>query len=88
MVSRVALQVVMRSDSVTILIMNADGSSGIDANVSAAAKLPVILPIAIGTLIAGGTLLLIGLLMIVLPIAVRGTSTPAPRPMTGPRPMM
>ncbi|TCM45013.1 hypothetical protein [Kribbella sp. VKM Ac-2568] len=71
----------------TILIMNADGSSGIDASVSAAAKLPIILPIAIGALIAGGTLLLIGLLMIVLPIAVRGNSTPAPRPTTGPRPM-
>jgi hypothetical protein len=72
----------------TILIMNADGSTGIDANVSAAAKLPIILPIAIGALIAGGTLLLIGLLMIVLPIAIRGTSTPAaPRPTTGPGPM-
>lgn len=70
----------------TIVIMNADGSSGIDTNVSAAAKLPIILPIAIGTLIAGGTLLLIGLLMIVLPIAIRGTGTPAPRPTAGPPP--
>jgi hypothetical protein len=70
----------------TILIMNADGSPGIDANVSAAAKFPIILPIAIGTLIVGGTLLILGLVVIGLTIVLRGTSTPAPRPMTGPPP--
>ena len=57
----------------TILVMNADGSAGIDADVSAAAELPAILPIAIVTLIVGGVLLLIGIAVIVLTIATRGS---------------
>jgi len=62
----------------TVLIMNADGSPGIDADISAAAELPVILPIAIVALVVGGVLTLIGIAIIVLTVTTRTNTTPHP----------
>ncbi|WP_329000178.1 hypothetical protein OHA18_37805 [Kribbella sp. NBC_00709] len=69
----------------SVLIMNADGSPGVDADISAAAELPVILPISIAALVVGAVLLLIGIAVIVVTVATRnsrrdtatpGTATP------------
>ncbi len=68
-----------------VVIMNADGSAVVDAEVSAGGTLPVILPIAIGALIVGGVLLLAGIAIIVVTIATRGSGR---RPMpTAPGPV-
>lgn len=63
----------------TILIMNADGSPGVDATISAGAKLPAVLPISIIALATGSVLLLVGTALIVVPIATRRTGRVAVR---------
>lgn len=55
----------------TILVMNADGSAGIDADLSAGATLPVLRPVAIGALIVGVVLLTIGVAVIVATVTTR-----------------
>jgi hypothetical protein len=55
----------------TIVVMNADGSAGVAANVSAGATFPVLDDIATGAFVAGGVLLLGGLALIVGAYAVR-----------------
>jgi hypothetical protein len=55
----------------TIVVMNADGSAGVEANVSAGATFPIMDDIAVGAFVAGGLLLLAGLAMIAAPIARR-----------------
>ncbi len=66
----------------TVLIMNADGSPGIDVDISAGAELPIIRPIAIVALVAGGVLTLLGIAIIVVTVATRtnGTKNTTPRP--------
>ena len=59
----------------TVLIMNADGSPGVDANISAGATLPAVLPISVIALVAGGILVLAGIALVVLPITTRRTVT-------------
>ncbi len=54
-----------------IVVMNADGSAGIDADLSTGATLSGVLPLAIGALIAGGVLLTIGVAVIILTITAR-----------------
>jgi len=57
-----------------IVIMNADRSVGVDADVSVGGTLPAVLPIAIGALVTGGVLLLGGIVLIALTIATRRQS--------------
>lgn len=54
-----------------IVVMNADGSAGIDADLSTGATLSGVLPLAIGALIAGGVLLTIGVAVIILTITAQ-----------------
>jgi len=55
----------------TLVIMNEDGSSGIDANVTFGAKIPWLSTVGIWLLASGGLVLIIGLLLIVL--SIRGS---------------
>jgi hypothetical protein len=55
----------------TVVIMNADGSAGVQAELSVGATLSVLQPIAIGMLIGGAVLFLAGIAMIVLPLVTR-----------------
>jgi hypothetical protein len=55
-----------------IVIMNTDGSAGVEADVSAGAALPIIRTVAVISLVAGGLLLIGGITMIVVAIATRG----------------
>jgi hypothetical protein len=58
----------------TVVIMNADGSPGVQTELSVAATLPVLQPIAIGMLVGGAVLFLAGIAMIVLPLVTRKAS--------------
>lgn len=63
----------------SIVVMNADRSAGVDADVSLGGTLPVLLPAAIAALVVGGLLLILGIVIIVLTIATRRTiGQPAP----------
>ncbi|HEY6745636.1 MAG TPA: hypothetical protein VI357_07945 [Mycobacteriales bacterium] len=55
----------------TVVVMNADGSPGVRADVDLGGTLPVLRGITIGLFVAGGVLLAGGLLLIVLPLATR-----------------
>jgi hypothetical protein len=59
-----------------IVIMNTDGSVGVEADVSAGATLPIIQTVAVISLVAGGLLLIGGITMIVVPLATRGPRPP------------
>ncbi|MFZ0626693.1 MAG: DUF4389 domain-containing protein, partial [Acidimicrobiia bacterium] len=60
-----------------VVIMNADGSTGVNAALSAAASVAILIPIAIGLLIAGAIFGVIAAVMLVF--AIRGNgSVPAP----------
>lgn len=62
-----------------IVVMNADGSAGIDADLSTGATLSGILPLTIGALIAGGVLLTTGIAVLILSItAQRSAATSLP----------
>jgi hypothetical protein len=55
----------LRPGAWTVVIMNADGSSAVDADVAVGANSPVFVPIAIGLIAIGGVLFIAGLLLIV-----------------------
>ena len=72
----------------SIVVMNADRSAGVDADISLGATLPVLLPASITAVVVGGLLLLIGIVIIVVTIATRPTvgqpvqAPPPPGPVT------
>jgi hypothetical protein len=55
----------------TVVVMNADGSPGVRADLDLGGTLPVLRWATVGLLIAGGLLLLGGLTLVVLPLATR-----------------
>jgi hypothetical protein len=52
----------------TLIIMNADASTGIEADVTAGVTLPILRPVAITMLVVGGLLLPVALVLIVGPV--------------------
>jgi hypothetical protein len=55
----------------TVVVMNADGSAGVHADVDLGGKLPVLRGATIGLFVGGGLLLVGGVLLIVLPLVTR-----------------
>ncbi len=55
----------------TVVVMNADGSAGVHADVDVGGALPVLRGTTIGLFVGGGVLLVGGVLLIVLPIVTR-----------------
>lgn len=65
----------------SVVVMNADRSQGVDTDVSVGGTLPIVLPIAIATLVVGGILLILGIVLIAVTVATRPTvRTPAQTP--------
>jgi hypothetical protein len=63
----------------TIVIMNADATSGVDAEMAAGFRTDVIWPVSIGLMVAGGLLFLVGLAMLIpgaVGLARRGSAPP------------
>ncbi|MEZ5100893.1 MAG: DUF4389 domain-containing protein [Thermoleophilia bacterium] len=61
------------------VLMNADGSAAVGASVALGARVPVVLPLAIGLLVGGGVLLVLGSVLIVLGArGGAGTATASP----------
>ena len=55
----------------TVVVMNADGTAGVHADVDLGGTLPVLRGATIGLFVAGGVLLVGGVLLIVLPLTTR-----------------
>jgi hypothetical protein len=55
----------------SVMVMNADGSPGVDTDVSVGGTLPVILPVSVGALVGGGVLLILGIAVIVVTLSTR-----------------
>lgn len=65
----------------TVVLMNADASQGVDAELSAGVKVDVALPIGIGMLVVGLLLGAAAAVLIVLSTRGRAPATPMPPPM-------
>ncbi|WP_324421271.1 DUF4389 domain-containing protein [Phycicoccus sp.] len=63
------LTVTPRAGDWTVVLMNADGSRGIDATVTAGAELPTLGALGTGLLVLAGSLLVAALLLVVLPLS-------------------
>jgi hypothetical protein len=72
----------------SVIVMNADGSQGVDTNASIGGKLPVVLPIAIAALVLGGVLLMIGIAIVVLTVATRRNARQPVQTAPGPAPSL
>jgi hypothetical protein len=75
-----------RSGSWTVVVMNADGRSGLDVRTDLGARMPAVLWIAIGSLIAGATFLAGGGLLIAGAIRGRGAGRASAGVSAGPDP--
>lgn len=60
----------------TVVVMNADGTAGVRADVDLGGTLPVLRGATIGLFVAGGVLLVGGVLLIVLPLVIRRQGRP------------
>ncbi len=61
----------------SLVVMNADGSRGVDATVHVGAQVPWLTGLAVGTIVVGLLLLLVGVVLVVVPL-VRASRTPRP----------
>jgi hypothetical protein len=59
----------------TVVVMNADGSAGVDADVTLGGSMRILGLAAAGVLAAGVVILVLGVLLIVIPLATRGYRT-------------
>jgi hypothetical protein len=60
----------------TLVVMNADGTAGVSADMSAGATVPVLSGIVVGMLVAGGVLLIVSIALVLLALNVgRGASS-------------
>ena len=55
----------------TVVVMNADGTAGVHADLDLGGTLPVLRGVTIGLFVGGGVLLVGGVLLIVLPLVTR-----------------
>jgi hypothetical protein len=67
----------------SVLVMNADGSQGVDTTASVGATLRIIQPIAIAALVLGGVLLLTGIAIVVLTVVTRRNARQPVQPAPG-----
>jgi uncharacterized membrane protein len=70
----------LKEGSHTLVIMNTDGSAGIDANMVFGAKIPLLLGVGVGILVAGIIGLSISILFIALAARKTVTATPSYQP--------
>lgn len=70
----------LEEGSHTLVIMNTDGSAGIDANIVFGAKVPLLLGVGVGILVAGLIGLSISILFIALAARRSATATPSYQP--------
>jgi hypothetical protein len=68
--------------SFRFVLMNADGSEGVDVNASLGVKIPYAFQIGLGIMISGIVFALVGVLIIVM--AIRSGEAPPPRPTAQP----
>jgi hypothetical protein len=69
----------LRSGSYTLVVMNADGSEGVDVTARWGIEIPWLFPLGVVLLVVGAVSLLVGILLLVLGIRARGRpATPAP----------
>jgi hypothetical protein len=66
------------------VLMNADGSAGVNSQVKFALKIPFVSGIMIGLLVWGGIVAVIGLITIILGIRSGRSSAPSPQPQSQP----
>jgi len=59
----------------TVVVMNADGSAGVDADLILGGSLPVVGWVGAGVVAAGLVMLLVGVALVVVPLATRGART-------------
>ncbi len=59
----------------TVVVMNADGSAGVDADVTLGASMRIMGVAGVGVLVAGLVLLVVGIVLVVVPLVTRGRRT-------------
>jgi hypothetical protein len=82
-----AIEWELRSGTYRLVVMNPDGSEGVDVEARWGVEIPWIFPVGIGLLVAGGVALIVGIVLLVFGIRVRTRpSSPSPMPAWGPPP--
>jgi len=67
----------LETGTYSLVLMNADGSHGVDVDVALGAKVPLIFGVGVGLLIGGVVALIIGILMVIFSLRGRQRSQPS-----------